>query len=262
MTSFQDNKLLFNNPFLQNHPLFKKPQHLLTPDERAKLTEINRHIERLQSDFERKVSHLDKPNDRNKIVEKVIAPVKIVKKKNEKITIDNYKEELPQLWKQRTNQPYKNILKNENYNKDFKSKEDLVVHRVTTQDKQGLDENFNKFQHVIDNQNNEIQSIYSQTKKTDHLKQFEYNHKYKYRIQSSSTEHDDMKSDTLEYYKQEQQKQENEKIKVDQIIESMLSNGIIEGNTEQDNHVSQTSKTPDVTPPIKQSKGIRTIKRL
>jgi hypothetical protein len=270
MTSFEDNKLLLNNiannPFLQNHPLFKKPQHLLTPDEHAKLTEINRHLERIKHDFERKASNIDKPNERNKLVEKIIEPVKIPKKnKLERVTIDNYKEDLSQLWKQRTNQPYKNILKNENYNREFKSKEDLIVHKVTHNDKHGLDETFDKFKQVLTGQNDEIRTIYSQSKKTDHLKQFEYNHKYKYRIQTSSHDHDDIKSDTLQYFKKEQEKQEQEKVKVDQIIDSMLSSGILEP-------IPETSELEDVQleRPVKPSvnrlngpsKGIRTIKRM
>ena len=47
-------------------------------------------------------------------------------------------ETIKDMWAKRTNQPYKNILKNQDYSKKFEKKEDLIVHKIPNNNKSHL----------------------------------------------------------------------------------------------------------------------------
>lgn len=118
-----------------------------------------------------------------------------------------YEPNLAEYWKTRTNQPYKNILKNENYNKTFKTKEDLIVHKITNADREGLIDEYKKLMDLLEKHNNELRLIYSTSKKTDHLKKFEYTNKYQF-VKYNPTDFVEMKQSRSEQVKKEQETKE------------------------------------------------------
>ena len=133
------------------------------------------------------ISDLNIPKE--KITEYVINPIKIEKSSREelnKLTIDEqktlskkYVEE--QLWKNRTNVPYKIILKNENWKKEFNKQEDLIVYKITDNDKNNkhLENEYNKLQDILNDHNGELKVMYSVSNESDHKKKFKFVKKYK-----------------------------------------------------------------------------------
>jgi len=227
------NKTLFaNNQLLQNNPI------------------SNRNIQQIK-DLQ-KVKQLEKLNEfeysvnQNKIKELIINPIKIERSIKEKqdfekkiIEIEkNYRDssgkdigpEIKKYWKDRSNEPYKNIMKNEDYTKKFVSVNDLIVHRVTNRDKVGVEEGFKELQTNIEKHDNELKIIYSTNNKIDHKKKFEYKHVYKYRIKYDPKDHNKLKQDKMQYYKEQQKKEEDGKIKLDSILETLLNDGIFNKN--------------------------------
>lgn len=187
-----------------------------------------------------KINDLEKQRGRLKVNpdqlrDAIIRPIKVEKSdKHEIVTkfsnLDkNFVKELSDLWSKRTNQPYKNILKNEDYKKDFKKKEDLIVHRVTKADRDEvkLKQDINKYSKDLETQNKELKIIYSQTNETEHKKKFEYNNKYKYRVKYDPKDYNELKEENLDYYKQEQMRLEKDKKKVDDVIENLLNTDLL-----------------------------------
>ena len=131
----------------------------------------------------------------------------------------------------RTNQPYKGIIKNFDYSKiREKHEEDLVVHKITDVDKDKIifDSKLNNYNNTIQNQNTEIKQIYSGDKYTVNKKDFDYQHKYKYRSKIDNNDDDtDLRVDRIEYYKKEQQKNEGNKKKIDDILLNLIDSGIL-----------------------------------
>ena len=75
----------------------------------------------------------------------IIKPIEVEKTDSRELlgkfreVSNKLESELKEHWAKRTNQPYKNILKNEDYTKNFRKKEDLIVHKVSSLDKLGLE---------------------------------------------------------------------------------------------------------------------------
>lgn len=183
-------------------------------------------------------------NSQNKNVDKIkeyILPEISIKKNNDPILLKknyeeakkNYDGVIVDYWKERTNLPYKNILKNEDYNKKISNSKDLIVHRVSNKDKIGLDQQFDFKKKEFDEQNNELKVIYSSSNKNEHKKKFQYNHIYKYRIQydpkqkeTEIKDHTQLKNDNNKYIEQKIQK-ENQLLKdKESIISSLVQEGI------------------------------------
>lgn len=146
-------------------------------------------------------------------------------------------QNLKELWKHRTNQPYKSVLAHvidpkdpKVYNRTFKKKEDLLIHRTVTADKIGINEDLNKFKDQIETQNQELQVVYSTSKEAEHKKQFAYNHIHKFRLKYKPSDFNDMKKEKvneIEEYKKTQMELEKDKNKADDMIESMLASGLL-----------------------------------
>lgn len=137
-----------------------------------------------------------------------------------------YADNLAKYWEKRTNQPYKNILHDQDYNKIIHDEQDLIVHKYTEADKMKA-EQIDKYKESMERHNNELKIIYSVSKEAEHLKQFEYNHKYKYRITGKVTaDQQDLKKNRIMYYKKEQQKMEKDKENKEKLLESILQDGI------------------------------------
>lgn len=188
----------------------------------------------------RNASGMEALLDKEKIKESVIRPIKIEKSKNDKKVLTerlkqmegNYSDknqqtfgpEIQGYWNNRTNETYKGIIKNNGIN--YKDKEDLVIHRVTAKDKEGVEDEFNFMDKGRETHNNELKVIYSTDQENEHKKKFEYNHVYKYRVQYDPKDHDKLKSDKIKYYKERQKKEEEGKQKMDSVIENLIADGI------------------------------------
>jgi len=150
--------------------------------------------------------------------------------------------ELDESIKKRTNLPYKGIIKNFDFNKiRANHKEDLVVHKVTDADKKTFNEDISKYSNTITKQQKELSEIYAENKKNEHKKNFEYQHKYKYRTKldvggegaggaDGGAEGADVRIDRIEYYKKEQLKVEESKKKMDDILMNLINKNAISEN--------------------------------
>lgn len=163
---------------------------------------------------------------------------------------DNYKKKTKNIWDKRTNNPYKNIIKDADYSIKVKSDKDLIIHKVTDEDKDDviLEKQFEKFGDTIDKHNKELKNMYSQSKELSHKKDFEYNHRYKYRVKFSTKDHDKLKQDKIEQYKDEQKKMESNKKKLDDIYESMLNNDMF--SEEELKHINNSNNNELTEPDI------------
>lgn len=173
---------------------------------------------------------------KDQIANFIINPVKI--ERSNKNEIEKYvREEEATLtknflennwWKNRTNTPYKNILKQE-LNKNIKSANDLVVHKVTGIDKIGLIEEYDKLVKLLDKHNSELKDVYSVSAESTHRKEFEYVNKYKYKMKYDPKNFDELK----DYYKNEQNKLDAEHKRIDDIITRLIDDDVGEEEIKQ-----------------------------
>ncbi len=200
-----------------------------------------------QSKILSRINDLEKNRDRlsldkDELRNAIIKPIKIEKGEKQEMVIKwkdierNYtKPEMEQLWSKRTNQDYKNIIKDEKYKKkDYRKKEDLIVHKVTDIDKLGVDKELEDYENQIETQDGELKVQYSQSKELEHKKKFEYNNKYKYAVKFNPKAHEDLKDDNVEYFKKEQEKIEKDKKKIDDIIQSLMNSNILTDEEKKD----------------------------
>ncbi len=200
-----------------------------------------------QSKILSRINDLEKNRDRlsldkDELRNAIIRPIKIDKGEKQEMVIKwkdierTYsKPELDQLWSKRTNQDYKNIIKDEKYKKkDYRKKEDLIVHKVTDLDKIGVDKDLETYENQIEKQDGELKVQYSQSKELEHKKKFEYNNKYKYAVKFNPKAHEELKDDNVEYFKKEQEKIEKDKKKIDDIIQSLMNSNILTDEEKKD----------------------------
>ena len=169
----------------------------------------------------KKFNNIDNMYNQDELKNLIIKPQKIEKPNiNIKALVDNRdtinQKDLEESKKKRVNQPYKGIIKDFDYSKiREKHEEDLIVHKVSEvdKDKKIFDEKMGNFEKEIAKQNKDIKDTYSLDKKTEHKKEFDYQHKYKYRVKIDSTDNDDLRIDRIEFYKKEQNKVEENKKK-------------------------------------------------
>lgn len=250
--NFNNNNLLNQNYMnhINNMSMFNKnnPQNFNQLQMTQMYQVMNNYKKMQQGSLLAKINELEKNRDRlnldkDELRNAIIRPIKIEKADKQEIIIKyrdlentvSSKKELDELWKKRTNQGYKNIIKDEKYQKkDYKKKEDLIVHKVTDADKLGVDDELKDFEGKIESQNGELKIQYSASKETEHKKKFEYNNKYKYAIKYDPKAHDDLKDDNVEYFKKEQEKNEKDKKKVDDIIQTLLNSNILSDEEKKD----------------------------
>lgn len=187
-----------------------------------------------------KTQTLNQLKDKKKIQDIVIKPVKIDRNNSDVVPdhqvrqeiYDEFKMKKEKEWKKRTNQPYKAVLKNvlteDDYKKQFKSKDDLIIHRVSQVDKEGLDDKFDDFLDDIEIHDNELKTIYSVSKEAEHKKKFEYNHVSKYRIKETPSDHKQLKESHIDAFKKEQKRQEKGKKHQEDILDQLLDSGYLE----------------------------------
>lgn len=168
-----------------------------------------------------------KEYERNNIIRDIIfAPETVVKNNNDYNDILNAKikeyKNIENYWKGRTNQPYKNILKNEDYSKIIKNENDLIIHKVTSNDKIGIKEKYTEIKKNIEQHNNELKVLYSTSEEAQHKKKFEYNHRYRDRKKYNPSTFNELKKE------KETENIKVQKIVVDKenIVNHLVSNGI------------------------------------
>jgi hypothetical protein len=169
---------------------------------------------------------------KEQIIEYVIAPLKIEKSDMNEIKKlcddenNKYTREFLEKnwWAQRTNAPYKNILKDENWKKEIKSGKDLIVHKVTDLDRVGLQEDYIKLQKLLETHNGELKVIFSASKESEYKKSFKFVQKYKYRMKYDPKDYNDLKN----YYKKEQKRYDKDQKKYDEIIGRIMDDDKID----------------------------------
>lgn len=246
---------MYQNRLIQNFNAQTSNLHLnnqLLDNNKQSLIDPNFHQKMMLARMEqmKKVNNVsDLGLSKEQIIDYIICPFRV--EKSNKDELEKYvKDEETSLshkfleetwWKQRTNLPYKNILKYENLNKPIKSSNDLIVHKITSIDKLGLIEEYDKLVEMLEKHNNELKLIYSTSKETEHVKQFEYINKYKYRMAYNPKD----SSDLREYYKNEQKKIEKEQKRIDDIISRLTDENISEEEIKQLESQFVSSNTDD-----------------
>ena len=192
----------------------------------------------------KKFNSIDQVHNNNDIKNLIIKTEKIEKANIDIKALATGREqanliELKQSEQKRVNNPNKGIIKDFNYDKKLKKQDDLLVHKVTEEDKdkKQFDDKMDVFKDKITTQNTEIKDIYSFDKKTKHKKDFEYQHKYKYRtkLEGGGAEESDLRVDRIEFYKKEQHKLEHNKKKIDNILLDLIDSGILSDNLDSIN---------------------------
>lgn len=233
-----------NNPMINSNPNFslRDPQ-FYNKIQRAKIEQIQRA---------KNINDLGM--DKKQLMDFIIDPIKI--NKTEKGEIENILHEkehmyivptantrnfedqsnayLRELWKTRTNQPYKNIIKKEAFDKEYQKyyKEDifkrdvnnrneLIVHKVIKDvdaDEDLLEAEFLLIQEILEKHNKELKSIYSVSNENKYKREFEYAQKYRYRLEYNPKDSEELK----DFYKKEQKKINKENKMLDQIIDMLI----------------------------------------
>jgi len=150
-----------------------------------------------------------------------------------------YDLEAHEAFKKRTNLPYKGIIKDFDFSKiRDKHSEDLIVHKVSNKDKLFFNDDKSKYEKTISKQNDDLTKTFSKDKINEHKKHFEYQHKYKFRnkFDNNSTSNNDIRTDRIEFYKNEQQKNEDSKRKIDDILLNLIDSGVISENLDSINY--------------------------
>ena len=237
--SYVNNNVPFQkNPLLNNNPTFmanSRDSSFYNKINLAKIEQIKR------------AKNIDDIGfDKKKLTSMIICPITI-NKTNKKELDEVYNEITPQYekknnkileewWRTRTNQPYKNVIKKELFNnkqykkyyKDdifnttFKSKDELLVHKVTSDDYDELllEAEFELLNDIIEKHNDELKVIYSSSKKNHYKKEFEYVQNYRYRLEYNPKNSEELK----DFYKKEQKKINKEKKMIDDVLNLMIEN--------------------------------------
>jgi hypothetical protein len=187
----------------------------------------------------RKIEKKQKANpEEEKLINAIIKPIKIEKNNLETTRKFNeaektYKVELNEYWKKRNNKPYKVILKDQDFTKDFKTKEDLIVHKITEQDKIGVDKDYVKYVKDKEEHTKDLkENIYSKSKELENKKKFsEYNNKYTYKVAYDPRKGEELKTESIDYYKKQQEELEKDKKLKDEILYEL------EDNLEKENKI-------------------------
>lgn len=189
------------------------------------------------------LNNLDKQNENSLLIERIIKPVKEEKVSENilKKSIDIKKKELEDNEKEglktRKNFPYKGIIKNFDYNKVIKNEKDLIVFRPKDENKETFKEDIKIYKEEIKKQNIENKNIYSEDKKIEYNKKFEYVQKYKYKSTLNTDEvegsGDTLRSDRIEHYKKEQNKNDKNNTIINDIFTDLINKGVL--NEDLDN---------------------------
>lgn len=173
---------------------------------------------------------------KEQITEYVISPIKVEKTDANQLEVlraeckTQFKKEYIETnwWKYRTNAPYKNILKDQNWKKNFKSNEDLIVHKYTNIDKIGLLEEYEAIMKLIENHNGELKVVFSASSENKHKEQYTYLQKTKWK-KYNPKDYNDLKN----YYEKEQQNINNKQKILDSVISRVMNEDMTDAELKQ-----------------------------
>jgi len=218
-----------NNPMLANNPLFYGSIRDPAFYNRVNMTKMEqlkkvKNVKELGLSNEQlsgyiicpiKVEHMDKAQYNQLLNER--ESTYITHNKNGKHTVPKV---LKEWYDGRKNTPYKNILKDQNYEKEFKKKEDLIVHKITQLDKDKirLANEYETLARLLEKHDGELKLIYSASEETKHAEKFNYVNKYKNRIKYDPKNYDELK----QFYRKTQKKIKRENKRIDEMIELLL----------------------------------------
>ena len=251
--NFRNNNNLinqFNNHNNKNQNMFSRNSMI---NQNPQVSQRDMHFyNKLQLAKLEKIKQAKNINDfglsKKEVFEQIIDPIKI--NKTPKIEIDKdlnnrsslysidkkdqANDYIRELWKTRTNQAYKNVIKKELFDKDYKkyykedifknninNKSDLIVHKIVKNvdaDEILLEAEFELLNSMLEKHNDELKSIYTVSNKNKFKKDFEYAQKYKYRLEYNPKDAEELK----DFYKKEQKKINKENKMLDQIIDMLV----------------------------------------
>ena len=175
----------------------------------------------------RKIKSISDLNlSKEQITEYVIAPIRVEKNDvNElKKICDEEDQRLTKefiesnWWSQRTNAPYKNILKDQDWRKTFKIEDDLIVHKYSDLDKVGLMDEYMAILKLIEKHNGELKVVFSASNESEYKKAFKFVQKYRGRLKYNPKDYNELKN----YYDKEQKKFGREQKRLDNIISRIV----------------------------------------
>ncbi len=244
---------MHNNRFIQqntqnsNNALIRQQMNRkITNEERERLHNIEQQMNKIKlindmkdkGDYAKIEKYLSSDNYKNSIIDTIKQekpnPSEVISLANDvKINKYNDKYKQTEYWDNRTNIPYKSALKDvmedtEYYKKNFSNTNDLIVHRNTEADKINLLKEYEEFQKSLEKHKGELKMTFSASAKAEHLKKFKYNNKSKFKIKYDPSDHDELKQEKLELYKQEQKKNLDKNKKFDLLLESAINSGVID----------------------------------
>ena len=157
-----------------------------------------------------------------------IMKIRNSEKKNNTI-LDNQEKEI-----KINNLPYKQIMSMKDYGRDDYKKnhnqenfnKNILVYKTNEQDK-----DIDKFENELKDKkkdliehNNTLKKIYTDENKKEHIEKFEYRQTF---TNQNSLDHNELKKETQESYKLEQEEWEKDNIKISNLLNNLTSKGII-----------------------------------
>jgi hypothetical protein len=248
----QSNNKFMNNPMVSNSPNCSvKDPNFYNKIQMAKIEQIRRakNISDLGMDKKQLSDYIidpikidktsqDELNGKLRDMEPMyIIPAQTQSQSNNSKYEDQSNAYMRELWKSRTNQPYKNVIKKEMFENDYKkyyredifkkdinNRDELIVHKVIKNidaDEDLLEAEYLLIQEILDKHNGELKDIYSTLNENKYKKEFEYAQKYRYRLEYNPKDSEELK----EFYKKEQKKINKEKKMLEQIIDMLVEDG-------------------------------------
>lgn len=152
-----------------------------------------------------------------------------IEKQHNKISVKELEEHRNKQYKtainERTNVPYKNILPVEYFNKPIRDEKDLIVYKVTKEDKHTklLNDNMMNLKTKRHTENVEIENKYNEADKLKHKQIFEQNKIIKCNVNYNQKMDSELKENALVYYENKQKENEQNKQTIDEMIDMLSS---------------------------------------
>ncbi|MBA42662.1 MAG: hypothetical protein CMF62_01460 [Magnetococcales bacterium] len=274
------NNVAFNNNMNYNNSQQNQQMQQMQHMQQVKLMAHMKHLREMQEMKQlEKRSQIEKNirTDKKKVCESVIKPINLKDANRNFNQVDNLydsrkkgyvsydpkkksqnKEKsvkstkmMEDMWKARTNDPYKavlksaNVLKDDDYKKNYKKEKELIIHRVSKADKDAeiLEENFKEEKDKIEKHDKELEVIFSLSEKTKNKKEFDRIQKYKYQYKTDkSKDHGDLKRDKILYYMKKQKEEEKNKNKLDSILKTLANDSNVNNEKDQDINIDELDK--------------------
>jgi hypothetical protein len=237
-TNINYNNNLINNSSFNNNKAeqFKKMKQM------EQLRKI-KMIQQMQNKIKKYTKNLLEPikvKENNNEVLKKYNNLKIIKdneKKNKQL-LDSSGLEM-----KINNLPYKQIINDDKHKNDYKKNYnkntftyDIIVHKVTDKDKDitTFEKELKLKKQKIKSHNNILEKIYTDEKKEEHYKKFEYRKTYVYKdFTETSTDHNELKQENIKNYEKQQKEWESDNINLNNTISQLEDTGMLTENEKQ-----------------------------